>query len=151
MIAWRYLDKKSAVVDALKDYSSMEYIIQNNPDRETELKESMKSVSAVAYTGLPKANNPKAGEARLAATLDEIDVLKERYRNALEYMDWFQPAWEILSDDEQFILEEFFMQEDTNKTNAVGNICDRFGIERSWAYKKKDSVLTKLSLLLYGK
>ena len=29
MIAWAYLDKKSAAVDALKDYASMNYIIQN--------------------------------------------------------------------------------------------------------------------------
>jgi hypothetical protein len=30
MIAWAYLDKKSAAVDALKDYDSMKNVIQNH-------------------------------------------------------------------------------------------------------------------------
>jgi len=31
-IAWIYLDKKAAAIDALKDYSTMEYILQNHSD-----------------------------------------------------------------------------------------------------------------------
>lgn len=150
-IAWIYLDKKAAAVDALKDYSSMEYIIQNHTDDLEEARERMTSLRSSLPNGMPKAKDPKAGEARLAATLDEIDVLKERYRRALEYMEWFKPAWDALSEEEQFVLSEFYQNEDTRQADAVASICDRFSIERSSAYNKKNRALARLALLLYGK
>ena len=150
-IAWIYLDKKSAAVDALKDFASMDYIVKNHHDDLEEARAKMTALPSALPDGLPRAHDPHAGEARLAASLDEIDVLKERYRRALEYMEWFCPAWDALTDDEQFILTEFFLREDISKTEAIGNVSDRLHIERSWVYKKKDAALTRLSLLLYGK
>jgi hypothetical protein len=150
-IAWIYLDKRAAVIDALKDYSSMEYIIRNHSDDLDEAAEKLTAMRSSTPTGIPGTKNPKAGEARLAATLDEIDVLKERYRRALEYMEWFKPAWDALTEDEQFVLSEFYYNEDSRQVDAIGNICDRFHIERSSAYKKKNRALERLTILLYGK
>jgi len=151
MIAWTYLDKRSASIEALKDYPSMEFILANNPDAVKELRERMTAVRSAAPTGMPHSPNPQKGEERLAAQIDEIDVLKERYRCALEYMDWFQPAWEELTEDEQFVLEEFYGREEGSQTDTIGNICDRFHIERSSAYNKKNRAVSRLSTLLYGK
>jgi len=149
-IAWIYLDKKTAAVDALKDYASMEFIIRNHHDNVEEVRSKMTALPSSAPTGMPMDKNPKAGEARLAASLDEIDVLKERYRRALEYMEWFCPAWDALSDEERFILTEFFTTEGS-KTEAVGRISERLYLEKSQIYYKKDKALLHFSLLLYGK
>ena len=151
MIAWTYLNKKTAAADALRDYSSMEYILLHHTEAEEEMRERMTDIRSSAPTGMPHNPNPKAGEARLAAQLDEIDVLKERYRQALEYIEWFKPAWEKLSDDDRYVLEEFYTGDDGSQTDTIGNICDRFHIERSSAYKKKDRALAKLAVLLYGR
>lgn len=150
-IAWIYLDKKTAAIDALKDYSSMEYIIQNHPDEVEDVRDRMMALPSGASDGMPRQRDPHATEARLASSLDEIDVLKERYRRALEYMEWFGPAWDALSDDEQFVLSEFYLHDDCKQIDAIGNICDRFHIERSSVYKKKNRALEHLSTLLYGK
>lgn len=149
-IAWIYLDKKSAAVDALKDYASMEYIVQNHSNMLEETRSKMTALPSSIPSGMPRTPDPHAVETRLAASLDEIDVLKERYRRALEYMEWFRPAWDALTEDERFVLTEYFLRDDL-KTNAIGNICEQFHIERSAAYKRKDVTLTKLALLLYGK
>ena len=150
-IAWIYLDKRTAAVEALKDYSSMEYIIQTCPDDITDVREQMTVTASLAPTGMPtRQRDPHAGEARLAASIDEIDVLKERYRRALEYMEWFNPAWDALTEDERFVLSEFYC-DDGRQMDAVGNICERFRIERSSAYNKKNRALARLALLLYGK
>ena len=151
MIAWTYLDKKAAVAEALKDYPGMEFIIQNSGDIEKELRESMASLPSAAPAGTPRGQNPKGGEARLAAQIDAIDVLKERYRSALEYMEWFKPAWESLTEDDRFVLTEFYVQNGDSREDSVGNICDRFLIERSSAYNKKNRALARLTNLLYGK
>lgn len=150
-IAWIYLDKKTAAIDALKDYSSMEYIIQNHPDDVADVRDRMMALPSGVPTGLPRQKDPHAVETRLASSLDEIDVLKERYRRALECMEWFRPAWDALTDDEQFVLSEFYLNDDCKQIDSIGNICDRFHIERSSAYNKKNRALAHLALLLYGR
>jgi hypothetical protein len=150
-IAWIYLDKKSAAVDALKDYSGMAYIVQNHQDDMEEVRAKITALPSAMPDGLPRAHDPHAGEARLAASLDEIDVLKERYRRALEYMEWFRPAWDALSEDEQFVLSEFYLNDNDRQIDVIANICDRFHIERSSAYNKKNRALARLALLLYGR
>lgn len=150
-IAWIYLDKRSAAIDALKDYNSMAFIIKNQPEELAEVEEGLYSVRSSAPTGMPRAHNPHAGESRLASTLDEIDVLKERYRRALEYMEWFQPAWDSLSDDERFVLSVFYQNDDNPLHDAVVCVSDKYQIERTSAYKKKNRALARLATLLYGK
>lgn len=111
-IAWIYLDKKTAAIDVLKDYYTMQYIIHSHCADLEEARERLEDVPAAKLSGMPKVKNPHAYETRLASSLDEIDVLKERYRRALEYMEWFQPSWDALSDEERLILTEFFLRDD---------------------------------------
>lgn len=150
-IAWIYLNKQLAAADALKDYASMVYIIENQPDVEKEVRERLTSVPSGMPTGMPYHHNPHAVESRLASSLDEIDVLKERYRRALEYMEWFQPAWNAITEDERFVLSEFYSDKEYSQADSVKVICDKYHIERSSAYKKKSRALAHLATLLYGR
>ncbi len=150
-IVWQYLDKRAAAINALKDYSSMKYIIEHTDEDIAILNEEMSYPASSVINGMPSTHDPKAGEKRLIACINEIDVLKERYRQALEYMDWFQPAWDALTEDEQYVLKEFYLDDEQKQIDAVYNICDHFNIERSSAYNKKNRALQHLALLLYGK
>lgn len=149
-IIWKYLDKRSAVVDALKDYSSMRFIIDHTDEEIKAAYEKMSGISSPQFDGMPHSHNPQAAEDRIIKGIEEIDVLKERYRQAVEYMAWFRPAWEELTEDERYVLEVFY-SEDERQTDSIYDICDRFHIERTSAYKKKNRALQKLVTLLYGK
>lgn len=149
-IEWIYLDKRKASIDALQDYSSMACIIQNHSVETADVKDRMASIPSTLPTGAPRNHNPKAGEARLSAALDEMDILEERYFCALEYMAWFKPAWNSLTEEEQFVLTAFY-SEDEPQLEAIGAICDKYQIERTSAYKKKNRALARLAMLLYGK
>ena len=86
----------------------------------------------------------------MASCIDEINVLKERYRQALEYMEWFGPAWDALTDEERYILETFFLTSET-KAEAVQVIGAELSIERSQVYYRKEKAVSRLSLLPFGK
>ena len=147
-IIWQYLDKRSATVNALKDYSSMAYILAHTDEEITQVHEDTTTLGSPAFTDMPGGSpNPQSGEMRIITAIDEIDVLRERYRQAKEYMEWFQPAWDSLSEDERYVLEQFYWREDQN----IYTICEHFGIERSSAYNKKNRAVQHLTLLLYGK
>ena len=149
-IMWKYLDKRSAAVAAIKDYSSMQFIISSTADSIKAEREKMSGLASPAWDGMPHGHDPGAGEDRILDGLEEIDILKERYRQAAEYMDWFRPAWEQLSEDEQYVLETFY-DDSLGQTGAVYDICERYSIERSSAYNKKNRALTHLQVLLFGK
>mgnify|MGYP002512676273 FL=1 len=150
-IIWKYLDKRSAAVDALKDYSSMKFIIEHTDDEIKAAYEKMGGVSSPKSDGMPHMNNPHAAEDRMIKGIEEIDVLKERYRQAVEYMAWFLPAWEELSEDERYVLEAFYGDGNEYGSSVIYKIADHFHIEQSSAYNKKNRALHHLTILLFGK
>lgn len=149
-IAWHYLDKKAAAVEALKDYGSMGHILEHTDEKIYSLRCRMETPRTTPLDGMPKADDPKAGEDRLITCIDEINMLRERYRQAVEYMHWFRPAWKALTDEERLLLEEFFLSPHT-KTEAVLNLGEKLYLERSQIYYRRDKAVSRLALLLYGK
>ena len=81
--------------------------------------EKMGGVSSPQLDGMPRSHNPQASEDRIIKGIDEIDVLKERYRQAVEYMAWFVPAWEELTEDERYVLEAFYGEDNQYGSNAA--------------------------------
>ena len=150
-IIWKYLDKRSAAVDALKDYSSMKFIIEHTDDEIKAAYEKMGGVSSPQSDGMPRTQNPHAVEDRMIKGIEEIDVLRERYRQAVEYMAWFLPAWEELSEDERYVLENFYGRSNEYGSSVIYKIADHFRIEQSSAYNKKNRALHHLTILLFGK
>ena len=127
-IIWQYLDKRSATVNALKDYSSMAYILAHTDEEITQVHEDTTTLGSPAFTNMPGGSpNPQSGEMRIITAIDEIDVLRERY-----------------------VLEQFYWQEE-DAFDAISAISNRFHIERSSAYKRKNRAVSKLTLLLFGK
>lgn len=147
-IIWQYLDKRGATANALRDYGRMEFIICHTDDEVKAVHEKMGGISSPQFDGMPHTHNPHAAEDRMAEGMDEISVLQERYREALEFMAWFEPAWAELTEDERYVLECFYMGADGP---AVSAVCERFQIERNSAYRRKNRALSKLSVMLYGK
>ena len=150
-IMWRYLDKRSATIAAIKDYESMQFIINSTDDEIKRVHEKMTSVGSPKWDGMPRTHNPQAGEERILKAIDEIDILKERYRQAMEYMEWFQPAWNQLTEEERYVLETFYGDANSYGSNAVYYIASYFKIEQSSAYKRKNRALDRLTVLLFGK
>ena len=147
-ISWNFLDKRRAAIEAIEARNSMKFILDHTPEDIQNVRNRMSSVSSPVYSGLPHTRNPRSKEDRILAGIDEIDLLQERYRQAVEYFEWFDPAWAQLSEDDRYVLEMFFLNDDCD---AVGNISQHFNIERSSAYVKRKRALDRLSILLYGK
>jgi adenylosuccinate lyase len=149
MIAWKYLDKKTATINALKDYENMTCIIHLTPEDIKTLEDSMSDPRSSASDGMPHNENPHSQEQRIINELEKIDALRQRYRQAVEFMDWFQPAWDALRNEEQMILSEMFLISGI-KVDTVKNLSERLVVDRSNVYRRRDKALEHLSVLLYG-
>ena len=94
----KYLDTRAAAINALQDFALMEQAAELPVSAiEAELRGDLTSPSTSRADGMPRSNDPTAGVSRVCATLDKIDMLHERKREAREYLDWFLPAWALLS------------------------------------------------------
>ena len=150
-IMWKYLDKRSATIEAIKDYEAMQFIIQNTDAEIRSTYEKMTGIGSPKLTGMPKAQSPQACEERTINAIEEIDILKERYRQAVEYMDWFQPAWEKLSEDDRYCLETFYGDDNSYGSSAAAYVAQHLQVEQPTAYKRKNRALDQLKVLLFGK
>ena len=150
-IPWTYLDKTTATVKALKDYSKMQHIIDFTDDEIRQVEEQMAGVGSMKIDGMPRNPDPQAGEERMITGMKQIDMLRERLRQANEYMRWFLPGWNALSEDDRFILDTYYSKDNEYGSNAVDTVSDHFGIERSSAYRRKNRALENLTTLLYGR
>ncbi len=150
-VIWMYLNKKDAAVNALKDYGKMKHIIDHTDEEIQRVYSRIAGVGSPAIEKMPSANNPQAGEDQMIKGIEEIDVLRERLRQAKEYMAWFQPAWDALSDDDQFVLDAFFSDGNEYGAGAADVVAEHFCIERASAYRKKNRALDNLTTLLYGR
>lgn len=146
----KYLDTRKAAINALQDFALMEQLA-NLPTKEVagQLRSDLTTPASPRLDGMPASHDLKAGETRVCATLDKIDLMDERQRQAREYMDWFLPAWALLTDDERFVLEAYFLTEGSRE-EAIEKISDRFYIEWTSAHDKKSRALRRLATALYG-
>lgn len=148
-ISWNFLDKRKAAMDAISAFHSMQFIIEHTEEDLLAAETKMQGVGSPGMDGMPHAHEPAAAEERILNCIEEIDTIKERYRQAVEYMNWFHPAWVQLSEDDRYVLEAFFMGEEGS--GAADTVADYFGIERTSAYSKRKRALERLTTLLYGK
>ena len=146
----KYLDTRKAAISALEDFTLMESLAElPTEEMGDQMRADLQAPASPRLDGMPGSHDPKAGEARVCATLDKIDFLGERRRQAREYLDWFLPAWAVLTDDERFVLETYFLGEGSRE-EAIEKISDHFYIERTSAHDKKNRALRRFAAALYG-
>jgi len=150
MIAWKYIDKQSAAIAAVRDYNNMRAIINNTPDDIKSLYDRMVSPRSSRMTGMPRVNNPRVGEDIIVKSLDKLDVMQERYRQAIEYMAWFESAWGTLTDTEQTTIREFFMTGDL-RSGATARLMYKLDYSERQVFRIKETALKRLSHMLFGK
>ena len=149
-IYWKYIDKRAAAIAALKDRPYMQYIIDHTDQEIKELFQSILDPGSIRFEYTSSNGDVHAGESKIAGAIDKSGVMEHRYEEALAYMKWFEGAWEALSEDDRYILEQFYSREHEYGDGVVDELAEHFHIERSSAYRRKNRAVEKLALLLYG-
>ena len=150
-ITWRYGDRRAAAINALRDYATMETIIDNTPDDLKAIEADLPSLSSPVLDGGRRAFNPTAAEEKILNHLERIDNRTRKYLQAKDYMDWFNPAWQALTDEERDVLEVCFLSGYESATDAIYEVQERLNVERSTAYNRRKTALDHLTSLLYGR
>jgi hypothetical protein len=149
-IAWKYINKKDAAIAAIGDYDNMRAIINRTPEETRALFDKMASPASSRLTGMPGARNPHAAEQKMTDGIDRLDILGERYCTAMEFMAWFGPAWETLSDKEQEVMSEFYGS-GSLRSGANARLQRRLDTSEATIDRIRGRALSRLTTLLFGK
>ena len=150
-IMWNYLDKREATVAALKDYNDMQFIINDYQNQVHKIKEKMLHLQSPKLGSIPNGTgNDNATETRLISGITKLDKVNERYQVARDYFDWFEPAWQQLTDEERFVLDSCYRIPNQSLNHGLTVLMDKYFIAKTTAYNKKNKALEHLTLLLYG-
>ena len=145
----KYLNTRKAAIAALQDYAVMEQIIESTDEQIKTAYADAASPASPRMDGTPPSGDLHASENRIVASIERIDAYKARYLQARQYMDWFLPAWEVIAEDDRFILEGFFLSEGT-QDEKVSMIADHFYVERDTVDRRKNRALDRFATALYG-
>ena len=114
MIAREYLttldnmDKSSAAIAAIRDYDSKLVFVRNAPDEIKTQCAKLTNPKSGKLDGMPTGtNNPHSTEDMWAMGIDRLELIRERYREALLFVMWFEPVWLALTERERRLLESY--------------------------------------------
>lgn len=81
MGSWRGVDRRAAAINALRDYSTMQTIIDTTDDDLKAIAEDIPTVSSPKLDGMPGGGfqPPTGAEERIMAHLERIDNRQRRY------------------------------------------------------------------------
>ena len=159
-IAESYIDKKGAAKRAVADLDNMKFILEQTDDRIKELSDQMEAgdfpgnQSGPNLCVIKETSDDNGAAAHKWSFRDDGTIFGQpqkditlvmRYRHAIEYMEWFGPAWEKMSEAEQYLLHASIVEE-----ASCIEICSHLGIKEDAYYQWRKRAIDKLARLLYG-
>jgi hypothetical protein len=145
-IIWNYINKKSIAIEAIKDYKNMQKIVDSTPEKI----KSLSVLKSPKIDGMPRRQlHQQTADAQIIYYIGTADVLRKKYARAIEFLEWFTPAWISLSNQEQYILDEFYAV--GNNTGAAKRLSYALNYSEPHVYRIKDDALNKFAFLLLVK
>ena len=109
-IMWRYLDKRSATIAAIKDFNNMQFIIRDTGEEIRGVYETAAGVSSPKLDDMPKAHN-NSDLSDFMAQLEEYESkLFIKYEKLLGIeVDIYMTLDRLQDDDERFVLRAYYI------------------------------------------
>ena len=143
------ISKRRMTISAIKEYDDMCKIHKTMQEELHGEYEGIAAPKVQDFSRMPSAHNPMAGQDRLAVQVDRLTLIKERYQSVKEYMVWFDPAWQILSSEEQTVLRGFYMRFN-QRDGARGRLAKELCFSESSVDRIHKQALQRLESLLFG-
>jgi len=148
MIGEEFLRLDLATKAAIKAYNDMKRVLDTTPESVQAAYDRMEGPMGARLSEVPVSHNTGPADARLADGVDAIDAARERYKKARAYMDWFDPAWQVLSDEERQVLAAFY-QQGSLKPGATDHLAGELKYSPRTVDRIRQGALQRMQRFLY--
>ena len=143
-----YINVEKVTIDILKDYRDQIWKAENSRRKLKEIDEQMSSMKCALNTVAVQGGGNKH-EEMLCGGIDRKTVVEYGYLQAKQYVKEFMPCWKRLTEDEQYLLTNRFIDNAGGEKAGMKKIMERYSISRSEAYRRADLALKRFSKLLF--
>lgn len=147
----RYFDKEKAAIKALQDYPMMQAVLESAPQalRETATRQLKQATPHTNQQTRTTTTIPDPTGNQAAKMIDRETMLKNRYQQAADYMEWFLPVWAALTKQERDLLEAAYLN-DTPTGQSIHQTAQATGKNPRTLYRAKSQAVKRLAYGLYG-
>ena len=138
---------KAEAKDKLRKYDLMVASTILIPENIARLKSEYTAIRSARIDGSPTSGATSERENALINNIAERQELEFTLKNAKAWVSMVNRALDVLSKDEQKILQRLYIYPEKG---AVGRLGEELGVESSSIYRRRDQALLKFTLALYG-
>lgn len=141
-----YLDTISATKKILSSWHDRQISIEDNPGRIKAL-EALATRTTGNCGSAPVKRTRGSKDDLYVDVIEKKDALTKEYRDAIESQAMVEKYFNILTEEERFILDAVFIDNEDRK--GINRVQERLYISKTEAYKKVNNALTRFAKMLY--
>lgn len=131
----------------LRDYAAKEQSLESVTERIAQLQAEMTCVRSATTDSTAVHGGGNGREDALLNNIAERDELERAKLSTAEWLEWVNGALIALSDTDKNLLDKFYIN---RRKGHVERLCEEMHLEKAQVYRRKEAVLRKFTLLLYG-
>lgn len=138
---------KSEAIDKLRNYKAHREALENIPREIKRLESAYAGIRSATTDSTPVSGGGSTREDVMLSNIVHRDELKRRLKEARLWVAQVDKALAVLDDEERLVLDRFYI---CRAKGNVEDLCERFGIEKTAVYKRRDKALRFFTIALYG-
>ena len=138
---------KREAIDKLKNYEAHRVALENIPKEIKRLESTYAGIRSATTDGTPASKDGNTREDFMLSNIVHRDELKRRLKEARLWVAQVDNALAVLDDEERLVLNLFYIH---RVKDNVKELRKRLNVEQATVYRKRDSVLRRFTIALYG-
>lgn len=150
MIQQKFVNWEAATINALKSYEAMQHCIDQYTEQMQQANDRLYNLKSATTDKDPVQGGGSRPEENWINGIDRKMLLCSKIEDAQRFMQWFNPAWDKLTEAERIVLYERWIVHRMDKGGWVDSVRNRLHIEQAQCYRECEMALDRLTLFLYG-
>lgn len=142
----KYIDWDDVAIKALRRHEENRVALMNLREEYAAITDGL---GAVDY-GKDRVDGSNDADSGMVNRLLQKEAVESRIKTLAREERQYNRAWEALTEDERFVLTEFFQRGRRYTEDAVEAVCNYFNCERRTAFTKRKRAIERFKRLLVG-
>ena len=134
-------------IEKLRNYEAHKQALESLPKEIRRLESAYTGIRSATTDGTPVSGGSSTREDAMLSNIVHRDELKRRLKEARLWVSIVDKALDILTDEEQILLDRFYIHQ---AKGAIEALCGRLNIEKATVYRRRDNALRRFTIALYG-
>lgn len=141
------MDWKQEAIEKLRGYAAQRQALESIPQQLAHLEGAYTGIRSAKLDGMPVAGGSNTREDAMLSNIARRDDLRRKLIMAELWVGIVNGGLSVLDDKERLTLELCFIH---TVKGSIDDLCYRLNVEKSAAYRRRDSALRHFTQALYG-